>query len=333
MNDFADAHYFPLDFDPAQNEFLMLDVKLEDITKPSFLDSRMKINWDLAKRVPEREFEDLSETSTQAFLFHTAFCGSTLLARALDDSPSIVSLKEPNSLLSISDASLRLPNEALHQSLNTTLKLLGRPWASAGRTLIKPTNSVNRLLPDTMKLTNSRAILLYSSLDEFIISCCKKLPAADTYIRWMAQHLLHGTQLQKELGIPTDYKFHFLEACVITWYAQMEWYAVALANDKNGDLCTLDMKTLLASPESVVTSCARFLKFDTAQTVISERVAQVFSRNSKDTDTQYSPTMRATERETIRDRYKIELGIATRWAHETIAPAAMLPTDWKPLIH
>ncbi len=331
MNDFSNANYFPLDYDAVEKEFLMLDVRLEDITDASFLDSRMNINWSRATRVPENCLVDLLETPTQAMLFHTAFCGSTLLARALDEAPNIVSLKEPNSLLSISDASLRIPNEDLHQSLQTTLKLLGRPWTHSGLTLIKPTNSVNRLLPDTLKLMRCKAILLYSSLDEFIISCCKKLPAADNQVRWMAQHLFHGTRLQRELGIPANYRFHFLEACVIAWYAQMEWYAMALANDHDHKLHTLNMEDLMASPENVVASCAKFLQFDTSPFVISELVAKVFSRNSKNAAEEYSPQIREKEREAIRNRFGKELEMAMQWAAEVIAPVAILPGDWKPL--
>jgi len=331
MNDFSNANYFPLDYDAVEKEFLMLDVKLEDITDASFLDSRMNINWSRATRVPETCLVDLLETPTQAMLFHTAFCGSTLLAKALDDAPNIVSLKEPNSLLSISDASLRFPNEELHQSLQTTLKLLGRPWTHSGQTLIKPTNSVNRLLPDTLKLMRCKAILLYSSIEEFIMSCCKKLPAADNHIRWMAQHLFHGTRLQRELGIPSNYRFHFLEACVIAWYAQMEWYAMALADDSDDKLHTLDMQDLMASPENVVTSCAKFLQFDTSPFVISERVAKVFSRNSKNASEEYSPQIREKEREAVRTRFGKELEMAMQWATEVIAPVAILPGDWKPL--
>ena len=73
MNDFSNANYFPLDYDAVEKEFLMLDVKLEDITDASFLDSRMNINWSRATRVPETCLVDLLETPTQAMLFHTAF--------------------------------------------------------------------------------------------------------------------------------------------------------------------------------------------------------------------------------------------------------------------
>ncbi|MGH8105433.1 MAG: hypothetical protein ACREO1_11645 [Arenimonas sp.] len=331
MTDISNPNYFPVDFDVAGKEFLMLDLTLEEITQSPFLYSIAGADQSLARRVPEQAFVGLAQPANQAFLFHTAFCGSTLLAQALDNPPMAVSLREPSALLSISHASLRTPIDSLRPSLKTTLNLLGRPWADSGKTLIKPTNQVNRLLPEILKQGPHRAILLYSSLDEFIISCCKKLPAADTQIRWMAQHLLHGTRLQQELGVPTDYKFHFLESCVITWYAQMEWYAFALQNDRHGDVCSLDMNVLMASPEKVVTACANFLQFDTPQAAIAERVGLVFSRNSKDAGVQYSPELRAKERQSKRAAYKRELEVATDWAREAIAPSAIMPTDWKPL--
>src|SRR5690606_3216228 len=113
--------------------------------------------------------------------------------------------------------------------LATVLALLGRSWTPGGRVLIKPTNQVNSLIGRILALQpDSAAILLYSSLEQFVVSCFEKLPLAETRIRWMAQHLLVGSELSARFGISPRHPFSLPEACVFTWYAQMERYAKAL---------------------------------------------------------------------------------------------------------
>jgi hypothetical protein len=323
---------FPVDYDLARDAFLMLDLGLDEIGDCAFLDrAAMRTSWDAGRWLARGEAGS-SAGASPAWLFHTAFCGSTLLARVLHAPPAVVALKEPWPLMQLSDASLHLGRERIRPALGAAVALLAEPWAEGGRVLVKPTNSVNRLLPDLLALGEGPALLLHSGLEEFILSCCKKLPAAETRIRWMAQHLILDTRLQRELGIPHTHPFHFLESCVITWYAQMEHYARALAADRGDRLRSLDFRRLLAAPAAGVEAAARHLRMDAALDGLEARVALEFGRNAKATDRHYDADRREKEKRLVRERYAPAVQAALDWAQATVAPCATLPSEWKPLL-
>ncbi len=323
---------FPVDYDAANGEFLILPVTCDHIADAAFLDQRLGGDWTAATRLAWQDVPAPTHAPKTALLFHTAFCCSTLLTRALQSPPRVLALREPQALSQLASAALSLPRSRIEGPLSAALRLLARPWAPDGRCLIKPTNQANNLLPDILQLTSGKAILLYSSLPEFVISCCKKLPEADTRVRWMAQHLLKDTQLQRALGVPWDHHFHFIESCVLTWYAQMERYADALANDANDRLRSLDMQVMLADPAGVVAAAADWLQLAIDASDLQQRAQVEFQRNAKHPDRTFDAARRAQEREAVMARYADVLDNALAWANESVAPFARSPIDWKPLV-
>lgn len=334
--DFADPRCLLLGYEAAGDLYRFAWVELDEIGTASFLDRRMAGAWQRSYVVAGTDIPQIS-MSRGAWLFHTAFCGSTLLARALHAPPSSVSLKEPAALYDLTHATAKSALDATTDSgspLHRSVALLMRPWTPDGTVLIKPTNAVNRLMGDLLAVTpGSRAILLHGSLEDFLLSCLKKLPAAETPMHWMMQHLLPGTLLEGRLEIPTDHHFNFVECCVLTWYAQMERYALAIQADRDDRLRTLDMATMLADPQTTVTECAEWLRLggDAEQNLDRTNVAAVFSRNAKQADRAYGPGLRESERSGLRQRYDPVLKAALEWAATQVAPHAQLPT-WKPLL-
>lgn len=326
----ADPGWFPLDYNGRKDTFVFAKVTLDALGSAAFLDRRFTAHTHSIVEYPARE---LSAPSPRApsFLFHTAFCGSTLLARALHAPPSAVALKEPQALLSLAmlPPELRVLADA---RLRSTLFLLARPWSEHGRVLVKPTNQANNLIaPILAACPASRAILLYSSLEEFLLSCFKKLPEAETRVQWMAQHLIAGTRLANNLGISPRQSFNLVESCVLTWFAQMELYANALAADGGDRLRTLDMHAMLASPETCVRACSRWLQLDEGEDVAA-RVAAVFSRDAKFEGREYDASRRESDKARIQARFGPMIAQALQWAQTQVAPAATLPANWKPLL-
>jgi hypothetical protein len=335
--DLADPRWLPLTYDAGHDAFRFATIDLEMLGHAPFLDQRLGPVWQQALAVSAIDVDHAAGAPAfarpaPAWLFHTAFCCSTLLARALHAPPAAVALKEPHALMAMAQLSLhesRLPPGLLDARLRTTVALLGRPWTADGRILVKPTNAVNRLLPRLLALAPARAILLHGGLEDFLVSCCKKLPGAQAPMRWMAQYLLPGTRLEPALAIPSDHELNFVEACVLTWYAQMELYADALAADGSDRLRSLDMAALLAQPEGTVRACARHLALEVGDDA-SARVAQVFARDSKRTDASHGRERRDAERAAVLERHGELVRAGLAWAERVVAPWATLP-DWKQL--
>jgi hypothetical protein len=334
--DLLDPRWFPVNYLKDKDQFRFKKIDIRTIGDSSFLDDRMNtLKSEEILLAAETEFR-LKHERAPAFLFHTAFCGSTLLARALHSPPEIVSLKEPSVLLDLSSPSLITrfditPND-LHKRLESSLKLLGRPWTLGGRILIKPTNQVNRIIPQLLHLEpKARAVLLYSTLDEFLVSCFKKLPLAETRIRWMAQHLLVGSDLAVRLGIPVNYNFSLPESCVFSWYCQIERYAKALDSDTADRLRTLDFQMMLKNPMAAVSSAASWLDLPGAENS-EQRIINVFRYYSKAPGKEYSLTHREAENKATVNRFGDVIFRTIEWAKRNIEPGAVMPQSWRPLI-
>src|ERR1700748_975774 len=95
---------------PAAKKLRFVQIAREDIVAAPFLAQGF---WDAMNGLPQRLIaeRDLHAVLPQNapppklnFIWHTAFCCSTLIANALDGAGKNVSLKEPGVVLTVSDA-------------------------------------------------------------------------------------------------------------------------------------------------------------------------------------------------------------------------------------
>jgi hypothetical protein len=84
-------------------------------------------------------------------IYHVSFCGSTLLSRLLDRPGRILTLKEPQCLIDLSDWRAQLDRRKASDpewdlALKAILGLLNRPWRDREKIVIKPSNWANNLI-------------------------------------------------------------------------------------------------------------------------------------------------------------------------------------------
>ena len=309
------------------NRFSYRTISAEVVAGANFLDERTlpANSVDIEFQALDVGVESCVQQSAQRYIFHTAFCGSTLLCRALTNQPKVMVLKEPEVLLQIARRQIDEGSAAMRPFLSHAIQELSTPWVDDGVTIIKPTNSVNRLLEDIQSVRPGKALLMYSNMEDFILSCCKKLPEAETRIRWMAQFLIHDSDLGKKLGVDKNQPFNFLEACILTWYAQMEYYSKAIAVSGGGQIAFLAMEDLLADSHGCVLAASDFLELNLSRRDLSEKIKTTFTKNSKSVHADYSPQRRKTEKAELKKRFSSLLNLAINWENEVIRPIATVP--------
>lgn len=327
-----DPAWLPVHFDATNGELGFVRLSMETMESATFHGRRELQDAGALVRLPWQAAAPAPTRPRMCLLFHTAFCGSTLLSRILQDSPRVMVIREPSVLLDIAQLTKRIGTQTVEGVLATTLALLARPWTENGTILLKPTNQVNSLLPEILRNADGKAILLYSSLPEFIVSNCTKLPQSETFVRWLAQHFLRGSRLQRALRIPWHQPFHFIEACVLAWHAQMEIYADALAADSEDRLRSLDFATLQCDVMSVVPECARWLGLGADETFWQARAVTECAHDAKHTDRPWDVTRRTADRDALRTRYRALIDAALAWGKGVVEPVARVPVDWKPLL-
>lgn len=100
------------------------------------------------------------------FIFHTAFCRSTILARALNIHGLAIGLSEPGIIGDLASA-----GQQARPLYSQILRLLARKRHDARAVFIKPTNHANRIIPDLMEAAPcARAVLMTNPLASFLHS-------------------------------------------------------------------------------------------------------------------------------------------------------------------
>lgn len=280
-----------------------------------------------AKPLPVARAEAMSAAPAAApihFIFHSAYCCSTLLAAVLDIPGVATSYKEPQILNDMVGWRHRGGQPAqVSAALDSSLRLLSRPFEVGEACIIKPSNVVNGLIEASLQLRpESRCLLLHAPLRDFVTSIARKGMPGRLWVRELLSRQLAEGLIN--LGFePRDYLLHTdLQAAAVTWLAQNALFA-RIAERWPNRVRTMDSEVLTSRPGDAVARCADLfgLTIDdaTRETVVSEQ----FSRNSKD-GSGFAPGQRAAARQEGAALHAEEIDRVVAWA-EAVARTAGVP--------
>lgn len=266
-----------------------------------------------------------AEAAPVHFIFHSAYCCSTLLANAYDRPDSAFSLKEPVILNDLVGWRHRgAPPEKLGPMLHEAVALLARPFAAGEVAVIKPSNVVNGLAPALLAgEPGARALLLYAPLRQYLGSIAKK----GLWGRRWVRDLLHK-QLKEQLVLPgftaEDYFLQTdLQVAATGWLAQHALYH-RLAERFPDRVRTLDSEVLLARPTDSLAALDRLFGIVDDPARRERIVADVFSRNAKQTGERFTAADRQANQRSAESAYQDEIDKVHGWAL-AVADSAGVP--------
>ena len=193
------------------------------------------------------------------FIFHSAYCASTMLVRALDVPGSAMGISEPVILNDMTGWRKRGAEVRRHAMvMNDVLGQLSRPWGDGEAVVVKPSNIFNSLAMGAMHLRPSaRALLLYAPIEEFLLSIARK----GMWCRLWARELLESLLLDGmvDLGFePRDYlRQTDLQVAAVGWLAQHQLFHRMAAHYGPERVATLDSETLTRDAAAKLASVAR----------------------------------------------------------------------------
>lgn len=318
----ADARWFPVDLNVPRREYAFLPIGAEVLDRSAFLDSRIDAPLREASSVAVDVVAQaaLPEAAPLAWLFHTSFCCSTLLARMLHVPPCQVVLKEPLVLRRLSDA--RHAGWPLDGLVDPSVRLLSRPWDPCPAVVIKPTHAALNVAVELLDASpGSRGVILMSSLEDFLISNLKKPPETLAKVPALAERALQAgsfhTRLPTDALAPPD----LLAAVALQWAAQRELCTDIAKAVGPQRLRLLDAATLLDDVQAIAWQCAQWLRLPVPRSLLAPRVAESSQRHAKARAAPYDPGHRAADARRIRVRFDSEIVAVLRWFDRLVMPA------------
>ena len=259
------------------------------------------------------------------FIFHTAFCASTLLARALDLPGRTIGLKEPDVLINLANRLVRVDDQANRDRLRLVLRLLARPFGPGESVIVKPTNFANRLLlPALEELPEARAVLLFSDLPTLLRSLVKRGMWGRIWARRLYRSAAAWTSLDPGYDAGELFELTDLQVAGLAWLMQVRHFD-EIARRLPGRTMVIDSQDFLAAPAETLRRVGVFfgLQVDAAE---AEAIAAgpVFSRHSKFAQRDYSIAAREAEHDAAVAAHGEEIDMVVKWI-ETVATHCRTP--------
>jgi len=313
---------FPVRIDFADNKAWLVKMSPRWYRESVFLDpARIKgtivveadLNW-LTQTCDNFEWQPVS------FIFHTAFCGSTLMSQSLDVLFQSLPLREPEALGNLLVYLRSNPEiNAVKDTADMVLKLLSRRYAADEPVVVKANDYANPLMNLLSGSHYSMPMLfMYTPLNEFLAGCLK----AKNRLAWIRQRYQSiasiATQkldLSPETQIDDD---AYGKMAAVYWSYNIALYLDVL--QRTGlPVRSLDFNQMQERPLDAVMEAGAFFGLMPRQNVNAtaaiERLFGVYSKNSNFT---YSPKQRVDDIQSVLKQHRNELDEAEQMARQLI---------------
>jgi hypothetical protein len=321
----ANFEWFPHRIDAGQEAIHFVRLTREDHRNASFISDEYIGDGRGRKALPLGQVEAALEAAPAGrchFIFHSAFCCSTLLARALDVEGKAMGLKEPYSLADLSEAALASGSaERIGAALEPLLRLLARPFSEGEAIVVKPSNVANPLIDLLLSLrSEARALLLYSPLPDYLRSIAKKGLWGRSWARNLFASLNRKPEFDAgftgaQLWAQTD-----LQVAAMAWLQQQAQFARLLREQPPGRIATLDSVTVLADPARTIAAVSGLFDLGfTPEQIGSIAGGPIFASDSKRHDKAFDASARADEHARVEIAHGEEVAMVVRWAEAVAA--------------
>ena len=270
-----------------------------------------------------------TEPGSVHFLFHSAFCASTLLVRAFDCPGVAMGLSEPVLLNDLVGCRRRreidVPGAAA--LFDGALTLLGRPWSPGEAVMIKPSNILNPLAAGLMSLRpEAKAIVLFAPLETFLTSVARK----GMFCRLWARELLEGLIQDEAVDFGFTAADYFrqtdLQCAAVGWLAQQSLFQALIARFGSSRIRALSSERFLAEPAQTLSAVALHyglpLKEDCAKAISESALFQAHSKSGESFD----HNLRAKVYDGVRAAHGEEITMVVEWT-QTIAKQFDIPFE------
>ncbi|HEX8308298.1 MAG TPA: hypothetical protein VF645_07745 [Allosphingosinicella sp.] len=268
------------------------------------------------------------------FIFHSAYCCSTVLARAFDIEGVSMGLKEPLILNDMVGWKRRGADPLrLGAILDSTLTLLAQPFAPGEAVVVKPSNILNVMAPAMLGLRpRSGALLLYAPLPDFLRSIARKGLWGRRWVRELFIGQLRDGIVDLGLGEQQYLDLTDLQVAAAGWLAQQDLFERLVDRFGAARVRTLDSAALMARPRDSMERLSDLFGLGLDEQAIGKVLAgPAFTSHSK-SNTGFSAADRVAEQRDAAETHADEIEKVAIWAEAVAAAAGVSMKPKAPLL-
>lgn len=261
------------------------------------------------------------------FIFHSAYCCSTVLARAVDIPGVSMGLKEPLILNDLTGWRRRGADpRQLGATADSILTLLARPFAPGESVVVKPSNVLNAIAPAMLAMRpQARAILLHAPLPDFLRSIARKGLWGRRWVRELFIGQLRDGIVDLGLGEQHYLDLTDLQVAAAGWLAQQRLFAGLVERFGSRRVRTLDSAALTARPGETMARLSDLFGLGLGEQAIERILAgPAFTSHSK-SNAGFGAADRLAEQRDAAQTHADEIDKVAVWA-EAVAAAAGVST-------
>ncbi len=314
-----DPTWFPIGFDLKADTLTFLKTDRQALSGAAFLDQRFYPSTPEIKAIAlTAAMQKPVKSDPVNWIFHTAFCCSTLMARALDIPDKSLALKEPDILMQLANARRMAAQTGTSEKTLTALEalvlnLLGRRFSPEEAIIIKPTNPANPLI-DLALSRGETCLFMVSSLEDFLISVIKKGEACRSFVRTLYNIFALDPSSLSRIPQRQALTFTDLQIAALVWHHQVQ-HMTTSAQHAAPIIRAMEGTRLPIEPAPCLSAAAQLFDLGwTESEVISQVAGPVFQQNSKFDDQSYDASMRTAEADSIRATYSEAIDATLKWA-------------------
>ncbi len=335
---FTSPRMYPWRIDLTNGSALFVEMNEASYRSSRFLDHRIVRPESLAIEVGldkllskfQTEKDDLPN-KTMSVIFHTGYCGSTLLSRCIEEtSPSVV-LREPDPLKTLALQKSELARNTKRQKeweqlMRLFVFLCSRTFSPEQRPVVKSTSFGINLMPELLQLNSRyRAIFLHSPLKEVLLSTVKDPLRSDE-----ARFKLHVSapftnSLFDRLGPTLEVdQLSDMQVIALLWCAYVSQYVALIETGEYSDqIRAIDFNQLLSQPVMMLENMYEFLGASipraSIQNITSSDVWSTYSK-AKDEQIKFGKSEREANLRLAYERHEHEIDGVLAWLHKKISP-------------
>ncbi|MBS0386048.1 MAG: hypothetical protein JSS00_11940 [Proteobacteria bacterium] len=314
----------------ARDDALTFALAPRDVQrKLIFLSPRYMRDLPFSAPVPVSRLDE-SEVKSRAgrmhFVFHTGFCCSTLLTRALDIPGVSMGLKEPAIVLEFARHWARPRHRAgVPLAFSCALDLLSRPTCPGEQQIVKPSNAANFIAPYLLhaRHPNAKALLLFSSLDVHLRAIARRGAEGAEMARGFLAGFVdtipfdgdHIPNLDPRLL--TD-----LQAAGAAWLMNVAYLARVMSRFGPQRVRALNAASLISDPVATLNAVGDFFELSPPDGWANIAKGPTFQQHAKKPGAPFNAASYRAQNSEIETLRQAELAMAWQWTKDLAAQVA-----------